>query len=312
MVSTEEGTHFCTDGIKLYTKTWKPTGDPLAKIVFVHGFSDHCNAYLDLFPYLASRKILVHAFDQRGWGRSVSKISERGLTGATPQVLDDINSVLKSQLPSIIPLFLMGHSMGGGEVLLYDQLYAASGPRDMKLQISGYICESPLIAIHEDTEPSKIVVIMGRLASKILPRRQMVQRIEPKFLCRDEELCKEFEADELCHDTGTLEGLAGMLQRTQDLDGGRLPTGDLEGCSLWVGHGTEDRVTSFKATARFMDRIPIKDKTFKIYDGYYHKLHAEPGDDKLIFARDVADWVLARSAVIDKAADTLNEAKSKL
>lgn len=112
---------------------------------------------------------------------------------------------------------------------------------------------------------------MGRLASKIVPRRQMVQKIEPKILCRDEELCKEFEADELCHDTGTLEGLAGMLQRTEDLDGGRLPTGDLEGCSLWVGHGTEDRVTSFKATARFMDRIPIKDKTFKIYDGYYHK-----------------------------------------
>lgn len=99
----------------------------------------------------------------------------------------------------------------------------------------------------------------------------MVQNIDPKFLCRDETLYKEFEADELCHDTGTLEGLAGMLQRAEDLDAGRVLSKNLEGCSLWVGHGTEDRVTSFKATARFMDRLDIKDKTFRVYEGHYHK-----------------------------------------
>ncbi|KAL8842419.1 MAG: hypothetical protein Q9170_000547 [Blastenia crenularia] len=309
MVTTEEGTHVCTDGLTLYTKIWKPTGDAQAKIIFVHGFSDHCNAYYDLFPTLASRHIVVYAFDQRGWGRSVKKVSDRGLTGNTAQVLDDINSVIKSQLPSTLPLFLMGHSMGGGEILHY----AACGPREIKSQISGYICESPLIAIHEDTQPSKLVVFFGRLASKIVPRRQLVQQIEPKFLCRDEELYKDFEADELCHDTGTLEGLAGMLQRTEDLDGGRLPTKDLEGCSLWVGHGTEDRVTSFKATARFMDRMPIEDKTLRVYDGHYHKLHAEPGEDKSIFAHDVADWILTRSAAtVDRTAESLKEARSRL
>ena len=99
----------------------------------------------------------------------------------------------------------------------------------------------------------------------------MVQKIEPKFLCRDAALYAEFEADELCHDTGTLQGLADMLQRTEDLDRGRFPTGDLEGCRLWVGHGTEDRVTSFLATARFMEKLPIRDKTFRVYDGHYHK-----------------------------------------
>ncbi|KAL8944196.1 MAG: hypothetical protein Q9216_000620 [Gyalolechia sp. 2 TL-2023] len=276
---------------------------------------------------------MVHAFDQRGWGRSVKDVSDRGLTGNTAQVLDDINSVLCSQLPSAVPLFLMGHSMGGGEVLdktwqwalrssiseaimadfkNYDQHYAARGPHGVKSQITGYICESPLIAIHEDSQPSWLVVLIGRLASKIAPRRQMIQKIEPKFLCRDKELYEEFEADELCHDTGTLQGLAGMLQRAEDLDSGNFPSGDLEGCSLWVGHGTEDRVTSFKATARFMERILVKDKTFRIYDGLYHKLHAEPGEDKLTFARDIADWVLARSVVTDNAFDTPNEAKSKL
>lgn len=113
------------------------------------------------------------------------------------------------------------------------------------------------------------------MAAKILPKRQMVQKIDPRFLCRDETLYKEFEADELCHDTGTLEGLAGMLQRAEDLDAGRVTSQNLENCALWVGHGTEDRVTSFKATARFMDRLEIKDKTFKAYPGHYHKRMSE-------------------------------------
>lgn len=67
---------------------------------------------------MAARQITVYAFDQRGWGRSVKRLSERGLTGGTSQVLDDIDSVVKSQLPSTVPLFLMGHSMGGAEVLV--------------------------------------------------------------------------------------------------------------------------------------------------------------------------------------------------
>ncbi|KAL8660969.1 MAG: hypothetical protein Q9202_006039 [Teloschistes flavicans] len=273
MAITEEGTHICVDGTRLYTKTWKPQSPLSAKILFIHGFSDHCDAYNDLFPTLASRGILVHAFDQRGWGRSVTKIAERGLTGPTSQVLNDMTSVLEGQLPTTIPLFLMGHSMGGGQVL-------------------------------------------------------MVQRIERSYLCRDEDMCKAYEADGLCHDTGTLEGLAGMLQRAKELDEGDVHLDDVKCCRLWVGHGTEDRVTSFKATARFMDRLQIRDKTFKVYHGHYHKresslsiplvfdspfpVHDEPGEDKVKFANDVADWILARSSSTDALTDVPNEATSKL
>ncbi|KAL8899717.1 MAG: hypothetical protein Q9207_006055 [Kuettlingeria erythrocarpa] len=141
----------------------------------------------------------------------------------------------------------------------------------------------------------------------------MVQKIEPKFLCRDEAMCKIFEADELCHDTGTLEGLAGMLQRAEDLDAGKVSLGNI---SLWLGHGTEDRVTSFKATARLMDRLDATeqkmDKTFKVYDGYYHKLHAEPGEDRTKFADDVAGWVLARSAGVKGSSNAVIAPRSRL
>ena len=99
-------------------------------------------------------------------------------------------------------------------------------------------------------------------------------------MSRDEEECAAYAADPLCHDTCTLEGMAGCLARAAELDLGGVVLTDLGdgegegeggGCRLWVGHGTEDRVTSFEASERFVKRLGIKDKEFKAYEGWYHK-----------------------------------------
>ncbi|KAI9806007.1 MAG: hypothetical protein M1833_004414 [Piccolia ochrophora] len=291
-MTTEEGWHVTDDGKRLYTKIWKPQVPTRAKLVFVHGFSDHCNAYYTLFPTLAGRGILVITFDQRGWGRSVDNSSQKGLTGPTSLVLSDLSSILVAQLPSPVPLFLMGHSMGGAEVLTYGCL----GPPNIRTQIAGYLAEAPLLALHESIAPSKFTTGVGRLAGRILPHRKLVQRLDEKTLSRDLDVQRSFVEDELCHDTGTLEGIAGMLERGEHLLNGRVKFTELGGETLkvWVSHGTQDRVTSCDASRRWVEGLTVHDKEFKAYDGWYHKLHAEPGDDKTRFANDVAEWILAR------------------
>lgn len=158
--------------------------------------------------------------------------------------------------------------MGGAEVLHY----AARGPADVRRQITGYVVESPWIALHPATQPSRALVLAGRLAARVMPRMQMVQKVEPKWVSRDEEVCKAYIADELCHDTGTLEGLAGMLNRAAELDRGEIQLKDGEGeCRIWLAHGNLDHVTSFDASQRFMQKLEVRDKEFKVYDGWYHK-----------------------------------------
>ncbi|KAL6715905.1 hypothetical protein ACLMJK_006866 [Lecanora helva] len=277
----------------------QPRNSPTALLLFIHGFSDHSNGQHSFFPTLASRGIQVHAFDQRGWGRSVQQKSQRGLTGPTTMVLDDITSVLESQIPIAkekgMPLFLMGHSMGGAEVLQY----AARGPEDVRSQIRGYIAEAPYLALHPSSQPSRFMVISGKMAARVLPKRQMVTKLDSKWISRDSKVNREYEEDELCHDTGTLEGLAGMLARGDELDKDvvvlKEGNGGGQAVSLFVAHGDGDRVTCFETSKRWFDRLDVKDKEFKRYDGWYHKLHAEPGDDKITFANDVADWIFART-----------------
>ena len=179
--------------------------------------------------------------------------------------------------------------MGGGQILQY----AAKGPADVRAQIRGYLAESPFIALHPSAQPSKFIEVAGKMAAKVLPKRQMVQHLEAKWVCRDPQVCKEYVEDKLCHDTGTLEGMAGMLQRASELDSGAVMP--REG-RFWFGHGNQDHITSYDSSQRLFQRLggDVTDKELKTYEGHYHKLHAEPGEDKITFANDIAAWILAR------------------
>lgn len=191
--------------------------------------------------------------------------------------MDDVTFFIKS-LPeeeAAVPLFLMGHSMGGGEVLYY----IATGPEEVKCRIRGYLCEAPFVSLHESSKPWKGTVVLGRLAGKIMPHRQMVQQLDPKKICRDADVCKEFVEDELCHDTGTLEGLAGMLDRASELEEGKVVVKEGQGeggkTRLWVGFGTGDEILSEDVCSRWFEKTRIEDKQYRKYEGWFHKLHAE-------------------------------------
>jgi predicted alpha/beta hydrolase len=80
-------------------------------MIMVHGFNDHVNRYYGFFPYLAERGIAVYGFDQRGWGRSAPNHADKGKTGPTARVLDDLAAFIRTQLPSVeVPVFVLGHS----------------------------------------------------------------------------------------------------------------------------------------------------------------------------------------------------------
>jgi acylglycerol lipase len=271
---------------------FQPATPPKAKLIFIHGFSDHVNRYYELFPTLASRGIEVHGFDQRGWGRS-SEVTGKGHSGPTPRVIADVAAFIRSQLPSEVPVFLMGHSMGGAEVLT---LACSPEYADITGQLRGLLTESAHLGFPAGGEPSSITVMLGRLAGRILPKFRKVHIIDPKLLTRDPAVQKSLTDDELCHNTGTLEGLAGLLDRAENLSTGNMRVND-NLRSLWISHGTGDQCTSCPASKKFLEaQTHIQDREFKPYEGWSHQLHADLPDNRGIFAKDVGDWILARSS----------------
>jgi len=292
MMSTESESQFEIDGVKLYSKTWTPTGPIKAKLVFVHGYSEHINRYNDFFSRLASQGIQVFGWDQRGWGRSASKPSEWGLTGPTTQVVADVAAFVKDKLgPGDVPLFVMGHSMGGGEVctLMGEEKY-----RDLVGQVRGWILECPFIGFSPESEPSSIKVVLGRLVAHLLPRQQMKNVIPEEYLSRDAAVVQSVKDDPLCHNTGTLEGLSSLLDRTAALANGTVKVGK-HVRSIFLAHGSEDKTCSYDAAMRWVEQqTSVEDKFSKNYEGAYHQLHADLCKDE--FMNDLVGYILKRSA----------------
>lgn len=204
----------------------------------------------------------------------------------------------------------MGHSMGGAEVMHYILSTEPSVSR-ARPSIAGVLLEAPFIEIDPASAPNFLVVAAGKLAAKVMPKRQMLQKLDAQYMSHSEKVRNEWVNDPLCHDTGTLAGLNGMLQRAADLVALSSGTG-LPGLanklprntSLWAGHGDGDRVVTLAATQKLYGALECQGgaKDIKVYPGAYHKLHAEPdgvGDE---FAKDVGEWILTKAAAGDGTA----------
>ncbi|CAK7270450.1 hypothetical protein SEPCBS57363_004107 [Sporothrix epigloea] len=311
MVKTSEGT-FAVDGQELYTKTWLPDGPPVAKLIVVHGFSDHVNNYVDFFPTLASRGIAVYGFDQRGWGRSVHKSSDKGRTGPTETVIGDIVAFIRPHLQpggndkndkndknddDGLPVFVLGHSMGGNEIAtLMAATLGSAHETAVVRHVRGWLLEAPFFGFPAGETPSALKITAGRLAGRLLPHFQLKHVIPKPYLTRDPDILARLCEDPLCHDTGTLEGLSGLLDRVNDIAQGRVrPTTSVK--SVWLGHGDADRCTDFVASKRWFDTATaaVPDKTFRCYSGWLHMLHAEPKAERELFYRECGDWILERA-----------------
>jgi len=185
-----------------------------------------------------------------------------------------------------------------------------------KPQIAGLLLESPLVGLHPDTQPNTITVMAGRMVARLMPHRQMKQDLDAAYMSRSEKVRRDWVDDPLCHDTGTLEGLAAMLDRSGSLialSNGQQVTGltNQLPCPIWLAHGDGDKVNAFEDSKRLCDALVVEggDKEFKNYPGGYHKLHCEPEGIGEQFTRDAGEWMLKRAR---KETNDVDEARPKL
>jgi acylglycerol lipase len=248
----------------------------------------------EAFTIVANRGILVTAIDRRGWGKSVKKPADRGNTGPTSQILAEDASFIQSQFPSAIPVFLGGHSMGGGETIAL-----ASTPEYASLvsQLRGIILEAPYIRLSPETAPSGIESWIALNAAKLFPSVNIKSELKPAFITRDPAVQENIRKDELCHFRGTLEMFSNMMTRAADIDSGKYALNEGTVKSILVAHGSGDQITSYDASKKWFERqMGVEDKELKTYDGWSHILHADLPDNKEVFPNDLADWILKRSS----------------
>jgi len=284
------------DGHQFYTRTYAAS-TPKAVVLFVHGFAEHVGRYEHFHVNYPKRDITLFSYDLRGFGRTAldaqhrSKDSAYGKTNWKWQ-MSDIEHWAKYLVKTYpnVPLFLMGHSMGGALTLGYaTRSSPPPSPESVKL-FTGFIISSPLIVL--TTPQPKFLRWTGGKLANLAPYMSFPADVKAEDLSRDPAANDANLNDPLIKRQGTLRGLDDMLS-----GGERLLENDWR---LWPKsmpvlfvHGTDDKVTSHKATQSFYDKMVADDKKISLYEGGYHELvHEIDGIPEKLF-EEITSWVEA-------------------
>lgn len=266
------------DGVRLYHTSWLPEGEPRAIVLVSHGHGEHGGRYAELARHLAERGMAVHAIDHRGHGRSGGT---RGHVDRFDQYVADLETwrrAVTADVPAGIPVFLLGHSLGGLIAIRHLQTHPEAGFR-------GAVLSAPLLGIAVRAPRWKIA--LSGILSRVLPRLPFSNELDPSMLSTAPGYVEAFRADALLHPTITprlyTEIGAAMQAAFDAVDRIRLP--------VLVVAPTGDRVVSPEAVARFAAACPGEVEVRR-YEGFQHEALNEAERHRVM--DDVTAWLDAR------------------
>lgn len=276
-VTHATGTFQGRGGVALFEQSWRPSGPPRAVLVAMHGLKDHSTRYGEFARRLVRRGFAVHAFDMRGHGHSAGSRAALGdfddLTGDLAIFMDRV----RRREPGV-PVFLLGHSVGGAIVTLY--------ALERRPALAGLVVVAPALRI--DRMPLEAAATP--IAAALLPDLPVVDTPDEDF-SRDPAVVREMGADPLVyHRVGparTAAALVAAIGRIWE----RADTLDVPLLGL---HGTADRLTDPRGTAELVRRARTRDRTLLLYRGLVHDLFYEPEREQVI--GDVERWLDAHLA----------------
>ncbi|VDC07092.1 unnamed protein product [Peniophora sp. CBMAI 1063] len=287
---------------RIYTRLYKPSLSvaPRAVMVFLHGYLEHVGRYEAAHTRWASQGVAVFTYDARGFGRTAlderkSAGSEYGRTGGATERMLDLEWALRrarAEVPDV-PLFLVGHSMGGGLALNFVTRSQSPPSQETVGLLSGIIASSPLVRVVRRA-PSPIVFKVLSFVCNYFPNMKHSTPVQVEDLSHDPDVGPNSVKDPWIRQYGSLEGLTDLLNR-----GELLLT---EGYHNWpqhvpvlILHGDEDRANSFSASKELFETLQAPDKEFVAYPGMWHDLMTEP-DIKEQYFQDCHSWLARRTS----------------
>ncbi|MFP5073117.1 lysophospholipase [Pseudonocardia nantongensis] len=250
-------------GVDLYWQCWLPTGEPTGVLLISHGIGEHSGRYDPVVGTLLPDGWAIYGLDHRGHGRS-------GGTRVHVRRYDDLLQDFETFRRDVaarhpgLPLFLLGHSLGGQIALAY-----ALRHQD---RLSGLALSAP--ALVSDTVPARLVPVLA-LVARALPTLRPVG-IDDSAISSDPAVVADYRADPLVHHGKPTLSLGAAIYAQMD----SLPPRAVElRLPLLIQHGTEDRLTDPSGTRRLDEASGSPDTTVQWYDGLWHEIFHEPGRD---------------------------------
>lgn len=272
-----EGIFSGRKGLCLYYQCWLPSTDPKAILLVVHGWAEHSGRYTNLVNYFVPKGYAICALDHRGHGKSEGR---RGYVERFSDYLDDLKTffdIVRSEHGDA-KIFLVGHSMGG----TIATAYSIRNQHDLAgLIVSG-------VGVKPGSSLSSAIIPLAQILSLLLPRLGIMV-LDASAISQDKAVVDAYVNDPLVY-RGKItcrfgvEILATLRKLPSEMPEINLP--------ILIMHGTADRLCDPEGSRILYERADSRDKTLKLYEGFYHEIFNEPGHKQVL--ADMEAWLAAR------------------
>jgi acylglycerol lipase len=261
-------------GVRLYWRGHLPAGEPRGVLLVCHGLGEHSGRYRNVVDALLPDGWAVYGLDHRGHGRSAGR---RAHLDRYADWLADFDAFRRQVAArhAGLPVFLLGHSMGGQIALAY----ALDHPDDL----SGLVLSAPALASSQ--VPAAAIPplrLLSRFGGRLRPVGIDVTRIS-----KDPDVVAAYRGDTLVHQGKPTLGLMSAL-----LDGFKLldRAGELR-MPVLVQHGSLDELTDPAGTRALDAALRGEDRTVRWYEGLWHEIYNEP--ERAAPLADLREWLSA-------------------
>jgi acylglycerol lipase len=267
------------DGYCLPVRRWGNPEHPQALVLALHGFNDYSNAFANLGPYLATHGILTYSYDQRGFGNT----AQRGRWAGGARMIADLQMLtrlLRERYPET-PLFLLGESMGGAEIM------AAAALDD---RADGIVLVAPAVWSRDTMSPIQNLVL--KVAVHTVPWLELTGtgiEIRPSD---NLDMLHAYSADPLVIKGTRVDALWGV---TNVMDRAMAQAAELLEPALLL-YGEHDQIIPKDAFCTLLDRIPADNQGIRIllYRNGWHMLTRDLQGERVM--EDIAAWLTDRNA----------------
>ncbi|WP_078555568.1 alpha/beta hydrolase [Bacillus alkalicellulosilyticus] len=238
---------------------------PRGVIVIVHGAGEHQGRYRWVAERWNAAGFHVITGDLPGQGKTRGK---RGHIKSFTQYIDTIVSWYTEASKYELPVFLLGHSMGG--------LASIRTMMKKQLPFHGVILSSPCLKLKKPPTPVK------RWAAKtlhyVLPELQAKSGIQTHNVTRNEQIREEYLKDEL---RVTKVSLRWYQELTKAMQLSHQEVGKFPEVPILVMQAGDDYIVDKEATRQWFNALQLEDKSYKEWKGLYHEIFNEPERERV-------------------------------
>jgi acylglycerol lipase len=280
-VLASESSFLSTDALDLFERRWLPRGTPRGAVAIVHGYAEHSGRYGHVAERLVERGYAVFALDLRGHGRSPGA---RAVVRSFDEYVADVSAFLAGvrRRHAEVPVFLLGHSMGGLIVSLYLTEHGDF--------LRGAVLSGP--AVRAEGNGPRVIEWLFRAIGRVLPNLR-VATLDSTKVSRDPAEVAAYDADPLNYHGKMKAGLVAAFSKAL-----RTLQKRAAGISIPIAifHGSADGLADPEGSRVLHNRVSSADKMLRIYDGLYHEIFNEPERERVI--GDVIAWLDERCPAV--------------